>query len=271
MVEREVLTDLSPPALARAIETNLHAQFLSWGGWRGAEVRDEGDLLLLSTPTSIGMFNGAFRLGLAPERADSRLIATLAYFAGRGAGMFWQVGPGTTPPDVPARLRRLGARQFDDAYGMALRLEEFAVPGPAPDGLRIERVRDDRTLADYVAAMCQGFGSPASVHDAFLDLYRCLGYADDAPSLHFVGYLDGQPVASSTLQHGGVAGIYNVATVPARRGRGFGTALTVAAVCEAQRLGYRAAILHASAQGRGIYRRLGFRDYCTIQWFGSSP
>jgi len=41
-------------------------------------------------------------------------------------------------------------------------------------------------------------------------------------------------------------------------------AMTLAALREARHVGYRLAILTASPDGVGIYRRIGFREYCTI-------
>ena len=62
----------------------------------------------------------------------------------------------------------------------------------------------------------------------------------------------------------GVAGIYFVCTVPSARRQGIGAAITLAALTEAQALGYRIAVLSSSSMGYGIYRRLGFAEYCRI-------
>ena len=82
----------------------------------------------------------------------------------------------------------------------------------------------------------------------------------------FVGYLAGEPVASSmlaTTRGVGLAGIYSVATRPAQRGRGFGTALTAAALAEAAGQGYDTAVLEPSPSGAALYRRMGFEPFTT--------
>jgi ribosomal protein S18 acetylase RimI-like enzyme len=58
------------------------------------------------------------------------------------------------------------------------------------------------------------------------------------------------------------AGIHHVATLPAARRRGWGSALTLAAVRSARELGYRVGVLVSSSEGFGVYRRLGFRECC---------
>jgi predicted acetyltransferase len=72
-------------------------------------------------------------------------------------------------------------------------------------------------------------------------------------------------VATAALHLGaGVAGIYAVSTIPGARRQGFGAAITLAALRAARESGYQIAILHATQMGAGVYRRLGFEEYCTI-------
>jgi GNAT superfamily N-acetyltransferase len=75
----------------------------------------------------------------------------------------------------------------------------------------------------------------------------------------FVGRVDGEPVSCSLLSvTGETAGVYNVATPERFRGRGFGEALTWAAIDEGARRGCAAAILQSSEAGYPIYSRMGF-------------
>ena len=54
------------------------------------------------------------------------------------------------------------------------------------------------------------------------------------------------------------------ATVRAARGRGYGAALSVAALTGAREAGAHGAVLHASPDGLGIYERLGFRTVAAV-------
>jgi GNAT superfamily N-acetyltransferase len=82
----------------------------------------------------------------------------------------------------------------------------------------------------------------------------------------YVARADGEDVATlGTIDVDGDCGVYMVATRPEARGRGLATALVRQALLEAGERGLQTTSLQATAMGRPIYERLGYRDLGAIQ------
>jgi ribosomal protein S18 acetylase RimI-like enzyme len=90
----------------------------------------------------------------------------------------------------------------------------------------------------------------------------------DWPVRHYLGYVDGEPVTtSSVFLAEGVAGIQFVATLPKARGRGLGGAMTLASLYDARDLGHRAGVLQSSEMGYKVYLRLGFKQVSWVDYY----
>jgi GNAT superfamily N-acetyltransferase len=131
---------------------------------------------------------------------------------------------------------------------------------PPPAELRIERVQP--ATVDAYLAVFEGGLSPSAAFTAMKRrLVSAFAGRPDAPSRDLVGWLDGEPVATATLSiGGGVAGLYSVAVTPDHRGRGYGRAMSLAALRLGADLGLELATLQSSPAGRPVYFRLGFED-----------
>ena len=127
--------------------------------------------------------------------------------------------------------------------------------------------QDPRVMADFrtIGSLC--FHVPPTWFREVFD--------DSMPMREFicwVGYSAGLPVATAaTVVSHGVIGVYNVATVPDERGKGYAEAITRHAIAEAARQsGLTRVILQATAQGERLYKRLGFREVSRLVVFNSN-
>jgi GNAT superfamily N-acetyltransferase len=78
--------------------------------------------------------------------------------------------------------------------------------------------------------------------------------------------VDGVPAAcAAVFVAEGAAAVEHVVTRSDLRGRGYGTGITVATLQHAHAMGARRAVLTASPEGEGIYRRLGFRPVTSVR------
>ncbi len=63
------------------------------------------------------------------------------------------------------------------------------------------------------------------------------------------------------------AGLHMIGTIPAGRGKGIGKSMTEALLLEAKKAGSKYCVLHASAMGEPIYRKLGFQSYDNLNTY----
>jgi GNAT superfamily N-acetyltransferase len=260
----DVLTDLTAPALAAAIKANLFGWCRYVGSSPKVELYDSPEVtwLLIGIPSIL--LNAVLRTQVKPDHADAIIGGTLAHFRWRNVNrLSWWVEPGTQPADLGRHLAAHGLTYTESPTGMAADLSALNEDLTAPSGLAIEHVRDTETLRMWAYASIIGCGLPETSVATWFDAFAGLGF--DLPLRNYIGILDGEPVATSQLfVSAGVAGIYVVATLPEARRQGIGTAMTFAPLREARALGYRIGILHASRMGLGVYRRLGFQEYCKM-------
>jgi len=146
---------------------------------------------------------------------------------------------------------------------LMVRPPELGVPAePTIESLRVRAISEGELRA-YAAAVADGFEAPRQMFEVMTNpavarIERVTFYSSE---------LDGIPVGTGmTAVSGDVTGIYQIATFPQYRRRGYGRAVTT----EMVRAGFAAsaatAYLYASVMGESIYIATGFRteEYLTV-------
>ncbi|HEU4536183.1 MAG TPA: GNAT family N-acetyltransferase [Polyangiaceae bacterium] len=258
---------------ALAIEANAAAALLSIGRASGGDERDEGGVRWTIGGSPLAYHNAVVVADLAPGEVDAAVVASIAAMRARGVPGSWHVGALMRPADLGERLTARGFVEVGDEPAMALELASPPPPAPPPPrGLRVERVRDGRGLGAWGEVLAAGFEGADEGAAWMVDTFRRLGLGEGSPWHHFLGRLEGMPVATASLfLEGNVAGVYFVFTSPRQRRRGVAAALTRATLDEARALGARLAVLHSSEMGYEVYRRLGFREYGRLRRYEWAP
>ncbi|HKD05426.1 MAG TPA: GNAT family N-acetyltransferase [Bryobacteraceae bacterium] len=255
-----------------AVEENLRESFrlLAVGRERG-DVCELPGLAISSLGVRFQMFNAAFLSAPANQsEMERRLTAAQEYFSSRA--LPWAFWACESWLDQAAR-RRLSA--ICAGLGLRLSSEMPGMVAASLDGpmrmvptLEYRPALSAREMADFrgIGSVC--FRVPMDwFHEVFEDAlpqirpnFRC-----------WVGYLNGLPVATAaTVPSRGAIGLYNVATDPAFRGRGFGEAITRHVMAEAaSQYGRRALVLQSTSNGLRLYERLGFRAVTRILVYNS--
>lgn len=255
------LNDFSEPALLNAIETNMQGTAIRWGQLIGATFHKDEECEWFDSDVPMQLGNGVFRTQVAAENQNEATEKLIQRFMDQHRPMTWLTCPSTQPADLRERLQARGWF-IDNAPGMALDLFTLDERAAQADGLDIELVSDDETLKQWLRTVVIGSGMPEMALDFVLQIAAQHPFTPMPEVQFYLGSCQGEPVSSSLLfLHGGVAGIYCVATLPETRGRGYGSAITVAPLLTARALGYRIGILQSSQMGLNVYRRLGFQEH----------
>ena len=189
-------------------------------------------------------FNRVIVLG--PAAPDAVVALADGFFGGPAA--YSMVVDTEAARALDAGVRTRGWRLDEEEPALVLAPLPGVTP-PPPEGLAIRRVLDAAGLADF-----RGVSETPSIY------IPSLAVARDPDVALFVGYVRGRPVATSRVVClGSTVEISGVVTVPDARRRGYGTALTRAAVAAGRERGCTSAMLTASSSGYPLYVRLGFQ------------
>ncbi|HEV2440223.1 MAG TPA: GNAT family N-acetyltransferase [bacterium] len=253
------------------IETGLAAAAVAYVRQGRGFVHEEPALTWVSTGAPIPFYSGVVRTRLRDADTDRIIDGVIAEFHARGWMMGWWAMPPSRPADLVARLTARGFTPWTGDLGMAVNLADVPATVPLPPDVTIERVRTMEALEDWLRAFGAGFGIP----EAALAIYRRLPAGVPPAESVFRFYLAraaGVPVATSMwFPAPDAAVIDEIAAVPEMRRRGIGTAVTHAALRDAQMTGYRTAVLVASKAGEPVYRRLGFKAYGRREIYLNAP
>jgi len=251
-------TDAERSDVVDRAERDFVASWWEVAGAGGLERHDDNGIRWFHTGLSAPHANAVVSTAATEDEADDAIDRVLGELRSRGVPFVWWTTPASRPADVAARLTDRGMRPLDTWPCLAVVPRDIGRAAPVA-GLEVRRVSDDASLRAYLDIVTPIL-MPAGFDVLFEASVRGIGLHEGAAMTHFLGLLDGSPVATSALLTStDVAGIYNVATIEAARGRGIGAAMTVAAVDAGAATGRDLAALEASTMGRPIYERLGFR------------
>jgi GNAT superfamily N-acetyltransferase len=194
------------------------------------------------------------RLGL-----EARITRCLEIYERTGLRAYFRITPFSQPPDLDIRLAELGMERIDDTRVMVGPMHPAAAPDAVAAPLDIQwQPTDPAVFAEWIGAQRGSAPTERAAHARRL----C-----DAPVPHravLAVDASGTPVAGGQVAiESDRAGLYNIFTVEAARGRGVANALCRHLLDLAMHEGARTAYLQVDAgndAARRVYRRLGFVD-----------
>jgi GNAT superfamily N-acetyltransferase len=273
-IRQELLT-VEQSKIIEAMEANFAEEMACMArALPEGELHEEPDMYWFFTGRS--GFNGVLRTTINSNdksTIDARIKEVLAYFQARKVQIGWPIGPLAHPANLSSHLEAHGLTYRSSHYPMALDLlTRWGQVNIHVPGLNIEEIVDYETLKQWRSLAVIGFESSEEIGQTYYEAYSRVGFGEGYPWHHYIAWLHGRPVAiASLLLHAGVAGLYGITTHPDVRRKGIGTAITTYLLHDAQRFGYRVAILSPSEMGVNIYRHLGFQEYYKTDFYLWTP
>lgn len=227
-----------------------------WRIWvssiEGADVFERDGVLIARSGAPEEWWNIVFIMRKLDAPHDA-IASAVRYFDDHGQPFIVRIRGGIDP-EAERVCESMGISYADTIPGMTLYpLPE--TPEPSPD-LDIRPVDDRQSLDDLIAITAEAYG----LTEEGLRRTVPLRLMHDDRWHSYVGYIDGEPATSATLQlTGEIAGVSFVGTRDDYRRRGLGEAMTWHAVREGAKRGCTIAALQASEMGLPIYERMGFR------------
>ncbi|BAZ45181.1 putative acetyltransferase [Chondrocystis sp. NIES-4102] len=268
MVEVIRINDINK--IVTALEANLFSYWSNYGRSNLAQLYTASNLVYFVTGINSVLYNQVVYAQLTVDQVESAIAQVFEHFIPKRIPFCWWTSPSTQPTDLGLYLEAKGLMYLGEFPGMAIDLSNLDSQQQLKD-IKIIRVNDLNTLKSWLEIAAVGFNVPLTLLDEILPLEASL--AMESPGyIRYLALWQNTPVAISALYlNAGVAGIYFVTTLPAARGKGIATNITQTALKDAQKLGYKVAILQASVMGKNIYQRLGFQECCQLGMYAWLP
>lgn len=248
------------------VANNLRESFrILAGGREHGEVRELPGISIASAGVVFQMFNAAFLS--APVKADAeltqRILMASLHFEARGLEWAYWVCEDWLEERVRRRSRKVfdkhGLRHSVDLPGMVA--ERLLPPVRPLPRLTVQRVCNAATRDAFCSIGSTCFNVPISW---FREVFEPAGVWERFAG--YVGYAGGEAVSSAAVVFAeGMAGVYNVATVPGHQHRGYGEAIVRHALEEARKEhGVERTILQSTRAGYALYERMGYKTITNV-------
>jgi GNAT superfamily N-acetyltransferase len=188
---------------------------------------------------------------------DNLLPVAREFFAGAEKG--WGVlveGDAGHPMETELRARGWAVDEDEPAFV----LEDLRSAAPVGSDLEVRFANTAAGSDAYHRVTSAAFNAPPELADV---LAPGPGFAVDPDIALFIGVVDGQDVtAAGYSRTGNTAVLWGIATLETQRGRGYGSAVSRAALAHAASQGCTNAALRSGPKSIPVYERLGFRFVC---------
>lgn len=202
------------------------------------------------------------------NNAPEKITAAIDFFKKHEVDWTWIVGPLTKPANLSHYLEQQGIVFLDQFPSLYFDLNNF-IPAKLLERFDLREAPAEDDLSEWIKPVRESFHS-SDQGEGFRLLAAKMPHGKDTCFRQLMVYEEDRVVASGTLYigPGDSVMIQNLATKHDFRKRGFAGAITLCAMLEAKKLGFKHCFLDSTQSGLSLYRKIGFQIYCINQLFG---
>lgn len=253
--------DAERRALMKAMERNLAAHAAHLHPYvEGTEVFEVGDFQVSDSGLDHDTYNIVSRANFERGFEDEDVREISSYIQRVKRPFSWWVADDAALAEAERALSSVGAEAGETEEVMIADLRSSSQESVPPRGVDIVAVRDGDRLDDYARILAANWNPPAADVARFLHAAGMESrWMHSAARRFLVAYENDEAVAGAEVHiAAGVAGLYGIATLESHRGRGIASALVSAGLAWARAARTDVAVLQATREGSGVYRRHGF-------------
>ena len=228
--------------------------------------QEKGIIAVVNPQIPLIFINTVLQTELAIQDVNQTIELIISKYQDHNLEFCWSITPFTKPGNFEEYLKKYEFKEVGKVPHMGLIHSEFD-----KNKLELELEETDleirkigiEDLEAYMDPLSVGFG--ISENEQLMigfkkfvtDLLEFI--PKNSPSGLFLGYVDDKPVTTSMgYISAGVMGIYNIATIPEYRKRGYGRLMTADLIIKSINAELRGSILQSSDMGKRVYEKLGF-------------
>ncbi len=215
-------------------------------------------------------FNVSVLRETSPGAIPVLLQPTVGYFSDQKFPMALWVFESSNYMQITQELAAHGLPEGEINVAMYADLQQLTPDIADIPGFKIKLVTAPEELGAFASVLAELF-EPLDEAKQVRKYYKTIAsyYKGIGSRLQFYIGAHNQAVVSTgaLFFNADFVGIYDIATRDDQRGQGFGTFMFHWLVNEAKRQGAKQAVLQASPDGLGIYKRAGFREVGTVGVF----
>ena len=261
------LENMSNQDVIDAVETNIRELSTVWGHAIHAKFSAEPEATWYVSGVPFITHNWVTQTQFTANTSQSKIDEILNRINAHQVPFLWIVDSSSSS-DFLNHIKEHGWQGGPTAIQVR-DIETLDEENICSEEVTVELVNNSETMKQWTRAFVSGYGGvPEVVFEHTVELLHTYGFVQHSATRYYLGRLNGEPVTSTLLfLGGGVAGIYNVATLPHARRHGIARSVTLAALQGARDMGYHTVTLQATNMGLSVYQHLGFKEQGAINFY----